>query len=40
MIQYISNFFKIKSYNYQPFNKQYRDGYNRLWINNLRNYSP
>lgn len=40
MIKRITNFFKMKNNNYQLFNKQYRNGYNRLWINSLHNYSP
>jgi hypothetical protein len=36
---YIVKFF-TKNKNPQVFSKDYRDGYNKLWINNLRDYKP
>jgi len=39
MFDYIINFF-TKKQNKTIFSKQYRNGYNNLWINTLRNYRP
>ncbi len=39
MLNCIINFFSIKK-DKTIFSKQYRSGYNKLWINNLRNYKP
>lgn len=40
MFECVSKFFKSKNNNYTVFDKQYRNGYNKLWINKLRNYCP
>ena len=39
MFKCIVNFLRT---NREPkvFNKSYRDGYNKLWINNIRDYRP
>ena len=39
MFKFIANFLRT---NREPkvFNKSYRDGYNKLWINNIRDYQP
>jgi hypothetical protein len=39
MFDCITNFFTQKQ-NKTIFSKQYRNGYNKLWINSLRNYKP
>lgn len=33
-------FFTITKKDKTIFSKQYRSGYNKLWINNLRDYKP
>ena len=39
MFECIIKFFTEKQ-NRTVFNKHYRNGYNKLWINSLRNYKP
>ena len=39
MISYIIDFLRINRKK-EIFNKEYRDGYSKLWINNIRNYHP
>jgi hypothetical protein len=42
MISYIVHFFlqnQTKN-KVNMFNKKYRNGYNKLWINNIQNYKP
>jgi len=40
MINCIINFFSIKQKDKTIFSKNYRIGYNKLWIENLRGYKP
>lgn len=40
MFNFITNFFTINQKDKTIFSKQYRGGYNKLWINNLRDYKP
>jgi hypothetical protein len=41
MFDCIINFFTQKQkQNNTIFSQQYRNGYNKLWINSLRNYKP
>lgn len=43
MLSFISRFYKINKINKTkeyPFNKKYRNGYKKLWINNLNDYYP
>ena len=40
MFNFIINFFTTNKKDKTVFNKQYRNGYNKLWINNLRDYNP
>jgi hypothetical protein len=39
MLSYIAKMFKIEKPKY-PFDSQYRNGYSKLWINSLKNYTP
>lgn len=39
MLSYICNMFKIQKPKY-PFDKQYRNGYNKSWISSLKNDNP
>ena len=39
MISYIKYFFRTNKQN-TIFNKEYRAAYNKLWINNIRDYYP
>ena len=39
MINYIIKFLKTNKTSI-VFNKEYRAGYNKAWINNIRDYSP
>jgi len=39
MFSFIINFFSIKK-DKTVFSKQYRTGYNKLWINNIKDYKP
>jgi hypothetical protein len=39
MFNYIFRFFNVNKKE-QVFDKQYRNGYNKLWINNLKNFYP
>lgn len=39
MLSYISKILKSNKNEY-PFDKQYRNGYNKLWINTLKDYYP
>jgi hypothetical protein len=32
--------FLSKNKNTNVYSKEYREGYNKLWINNIRDYSP
>jgi len=40
MFQFLSHFIRRNTNKKQVFGKEYRDGYNKLWINNLRHYQP
>jgi len=39
MIGYLMKFLETNSKT-KVFDKKYREGYNKLWINNLKNYCP
>lgn len=39
MFSYIVKFFSISKKN-TVFDKEYRTGYNKLWINSIRDYRP
>ena len=39
MFSYIVKFFSISKKN-DVFDKEYRTGYNKLWINSIRDYRP
>ena len=39
MFHFIVKFFQTNR-NTKVFDKRYRDGYNKLWINNIRDYQP
>jgi hypothetical protein len=40
MFNCIINFFKPNNNKAPVFDAQYRKGYNKLWINSLKNYHP
>jgi hypothetical protein len=40
MINCIINFFSMKQKDKTLFSEQYRIGYKKLWIDNLRDYKP
>ena len=40
MFNCIINFFSMKQKNKTLFSEQYRIGYKKLWIDNLRDYKP
>ena len=40
MFKCIINFFKPNNNKPPVFDEQYRKGYNKLWINSLKNYYP
>lgn len=39
MLSFLFNFIKNNK-NQTPFDKNYKNGYKNLWINNLKNYTP
>jgi hypothetical protein len=40
MYSYFIKLFNIKGKKRIIFNEEYRNGYNKLWINNIKDYSP
>ena len=40
MFNFIFNFFTVNEKDKKIFSKEYRSGYNKLWIDNLRDYKP
>ena len=40
MINNIIKFFRIDKKADYVFNKEYRNAYNKLWVNNIRDYNP
>lgn len=40
MFSFIIDFFSMNQKDKTVFSKQYRTGYNKLWINNIKDYKP
>ena len=40
MFSYIVSFVSRNKQNDNLFHKKYRQGYNKLWINSIKNYTP